>query len=169
MRESGAGFTIIEVLIYIAIVSFVVLSVSSFIFYLTYSNAKTKGDREVMENARRALEIIMYEIHSAKSIYTPTTTTSQLSLETSKYLPQGETTTYIDFFLCGSRLCLKKESQEPIFLTSDTVEVTNITFTQIAVNNSMSIKISITVNYQDAIKDQQPSVTLTSTASLRNN
>lgn len=150
-----------EILVYFAILSLILLLIVSFIFWINSFNAKTKAKREGLENARRALEIITYEIKGAKSVYTPTTALNQLSLETSRYLPDDETYTFIDFFLCGSRICLKKESQDPIFLTSDAVEATQLEFTQISINGSLSIKINLTINYENPI-------ILTSTVSLRN-
>ena len=118
-----------------------------------------------MENARRALEIITYEIKGAKSIYTPTTTSNQLSLETTRYLPIGENESFIDFFLCGSRLCLKKESQDPIFLTSDSVTVTQLEFIRI---EGPSVKINLTIDYGNPNDPKRySSASLTSTVSLR--
>ena len=161
------GFTLLEIIIYIAILSMVLSLASSVMFYFAQTNAQTKGDREVLENARRALEIMTYEINGAKSIYTPTTLANQLSLETGTYLPTGESTTYIDFFICEARLCMKKESQNPIFLTSETVQVGSLMFAQISTNGFPSVQISLTVNYTGTINGFQPSTVLTSTASLR--
>lgn len=136
---------------------------------MNISNSKTKADKEVGENAKKALEQIIYEIKGAKSIYTPTTTTSQLSLETLRYLPDGETGTFVDFFICGSAICLKKESQNPIILTSDSVQVTNLTFSQFLNGSIPSVKASLTVKYgvPDNFATSYSSITLTSTASLR--
>ncbi len=163
------GFSLVEILVYIAILSIILLLVSSFIFYFIQSNATTKGDREVLENARRVLEEMTYEINGAKGIYTPTTSASQLSLETSRYVPTGESTTYIDFFICGTRICLKKESQSPIFLTSDTVTVNSLSFNRILTNGSSSMRMNIILKGTSTVNGIQPSVNLTSTASLRNN
>lgn len=163
------GLLIIEVLISVAIFSFILLVVISFLFSVTDSNSKTKADREVGENARTVLDQMTYEIRSAKSVYTPTTTSSQLSLETSRYLPADEVSTFIDFFLCGSAICLKKESQNPIALTSDSVQATNLSFSQISNNGKPSIKINLTVDYDNPSNNpnSSSSITLTSTASLR--
>lgn len=163
----GAGFTLVETLVYIAIVSIVLLLASSFVFYFIQSNTQTRGDREVLENARRALEIITYEINGAKGVYTPTTVSNQLSLETSKYLPTDEITNYIDFFICGSRICFKKEAQNPIYITSDTVTINNLAFNRISTNGADSIKINLIMRSNDTINGIQPSVNLTSTASPR--
>ena len=152
------GLTLVEVVVFVAVFSIILLVVVSSLFWMSSSGFKTKADREAGENARRVLEIMNYEIRGAKSIYTPTTTSNQLSLETSRYLSVGENGTFVDFFLCGSAICFKKESQNPISLTSDSVQVTNLQFSQVLNGTIPSIKINLTVS----------SVTLTSTASLRN-
>ncbi len=163
------GFSIIEVIIYLGLLSLIALLVSSVVIYFTNLNNQSKGDREVLENARRVLEEMTYEIAAAKSIYTPTTTASQLSLETSKYVPTGETTSYIDFFICDNRVCFKKDGQNPIYITDDAIQVSSLAFNQISTNGSTSIKISTTMRYNNAINGVQPSVSFTSTAALRNN
>ena len=155
--KNDRGFTLLEILVYIAILSLVLFLICSFIFWMNQSNTKTKAEREALENSRRALEIMAYEIKGAKSVYTPTTSLNQLSLETYRYLPDDEDNSFIDFFLCGSRICFKKEAQDPIFLTSDTVEVKQLEFTQISTNGSPSIKINLTID----------NINLTSTVSLR--
>ncbi len=158
-----------EVLVYIAILSLIFLLIGSFIFWMNYSNSKTRAKKEALESARRILEIMTYEIRGAETVYTPTTALNQLSLETYKYLPDDENNTFIDFFLCGSRICLKKESQNPIFLTSDNVEAELLEFTQVSVNGSPSIKINLTIKYKNPTNNPQysSSVNLTSTVSLR--
>ena len=117
-RDKEMGFSVIETLVSVAVFSIIMLAIMSFVFWANYSNSKAKAEGETLENAKRALEVITYEIRGAKSVYTPTTTANQLSLETLKYLPAGEDKTFIDFFLCGSAVCMKKESQNPVALTS---------------------------------------------------
>ncbi len=161
------GFTILEVVVSVAIFSMVSLAIVSFFIWMNISNNKTKADREAGENARAALDQVTYEIKSAKSIYTPTSTANQLSLETTRYLPSDETTTFIDFFLCGSAICVKKESQNPIAITSDSVQVTGLTFSQILNGTFPSVKIDLTVSYPGSDQNSSALTNLTSTASLR--
>lgn len=130
-KKVNSGFSLIEILVAVAIFSFIVLAVVSFFISVNFSNTRSKANREAQENARRMMDIMTYEIKNAKGIYSPTTTLNQLSLETARHLPVGETATFIDFFLCGANLCLKKESQNPIILNSDTVEVYALSFTRI--------------------------------------
>lgn len=159
------GFSLVEILVSVALFSMILLAVFSFLSSMNISNQQTKADREAGENAKRALEVITSEIRSAKSIYTPTTTASQLSLETFRYLPSGETVAFIDFFLCGSAICFKKEMQEPIAITSDSVQVTSLAFTQISTGSSPSVKVDLTVSSSNA--GNSSSISLTSSASVR--
>jgi len=164
------GFSLIEILVSLALFSIMVLLLVGFFFWMDFYNARIKAGSQTLESARRALDSMSYEIREAKGIYTPTTTQSQLSLETSHYLPNDETNTFIDFFLCGSALCLKRESQNILVLTPDTVEVTNITFTQLLNGVTPAVQTSITVSNANPGSNpaQSSTVTLTSTASLRN-
>lgn len=157
-KKKYKGFTLVEVLVSITLFFIISLAISSLFFLMHNVNVKTKANREALDNARRAMEIITYEIKGAKSIYTPTITANQLSLETSRYLSSGENSTFIDFFICGSNICFKKESQSPVSLISDSVQATDLQFSQVLNGTVPSVKITLTVS----------SVTLTSTASLRN-
>ena len=167
------GFTLIEVLIYIAVLVVIITAVSAFFLWGIRSNSKTRVMRETLDNSTRAMEVLTREIKEAFSIYTETSTfdsnPGQLSLETTKYLPTGESTTYIDFYLCNDQLCLKKESQDPVALTSDKVKVTNLVFSRVITNEIPSVQVNLTVDYNDLTgqPEYQASVNLTSTISLR--
>lgn len=163
------GFTLIETLVYVGILSIIVTVIFSFLIWSVRSSTKIKVMRETSDNARRAMEIMVYEIKEARTIYTPTSTSTQLSLETLHYLPTGEDTTYIDFYICGTQLCLKKESQSPIALTSDKVEVGNLFFTPVVTGETPSVQIELKIDYKNpnSRPEYQASVDLKSTASLR--
>jgi prepilin-type N-terminal cleavage/methylation domain-containing protein len=167
------GFTLIEVLIYIAVLVIIITAVSAFFLWGIRSNTKAKVMRETLDNSSRAMKTITREIKEAISIYTETSTfdshPGQLSLETTKYLPAGERTTYVDFYLCGTQLCFKKESQDPIALTSNKVRVSNLVFSRIITNEIPSIQINLNIDYKDLTgrPEYQASVNLISTTSLR--
>jgi type II secretory pathway pseudopilin PulG len=167
--KSGAGFTLIEVLVYIGLLSIILVAIFSFLTQSVHLSGKAKVMRETLDNARRAMEIMVYEIKEARTIYDPTSTSTQLSLETLHYLPGGEATTYVDFYLCGSQLCLKKEFQDPIILTSDKVEVDSLVFTQVVTGQIPSVQIELKIDYKNVSSrpEYQASVNLKSTASLR--
>jgi prepilin-type N-terminal cleavage/methylation domain-containing protein len=151
------GFTLVEIVVSVAIFSVILFVLVSSLLVMNGSNIKLISDRQVLDNAQRVLDKIVSEVKAAKSIYTPTTTANQLSLETLRDLSDGRTISYVDIFLCGTAVCLKKEFRNATPITSDSVQVSNLIFLQITNNDSTSLQISLTVG----------SNTLTSAVSLR--
>jgi type II secretory pathway component PulJ len=154
------GFTIMEILVYAAVLSVIFLSVYGFLTWAVRSNDRIMAMREAADNTRRVLETLTHEIREADSVYGPTSTSTQLSLETKHYLPAGETSSFIDFYLCGetaSAICFKKESQNPVAVTSADVKVNKLEFLQIS-TTTPSIRIRLQID----------SMNTTSTISLRN-
>jgi len=169
-RNYPKGITLPEILIYIAVLSIIVVVILSFIIWVVNSNNKTKAMRTVLDQAARAMDVMTQEVRGAKSVYAPTSTSGQLSLETTKYLPQGENASYVDFFLCGKRLCMKKETDAiPVALTADNVEVNNLNFTRIVSGGKPSVKIELTVDFLNTANrpEYQATINLTSSVSLR--
>ncbi|TSC75840.1 MAG: hypothetical protein G01um101430_10 [Parcubacteria group bacterium Gr01-1014_30] len=166
---SRKGFTLIEILVYIAALVIIGSAVITFLIWAINSSTKASVMRETADNARIVMGAMSYEIKEAISVYTPTTLSNQLSLETLHYLPPGETTTYIDFYLCETQLCLKKESQSPIALTSDRVEVTNLVFKRVVTGEIPSIRIELELEFKNQSNrpEYQASASSSSTISLR--
>ena len=164
------GFTLMEVLVYISVLVIIISSVVSLLLWAVDLSSKSKAIREVSDNSRRALEVMGYEIRGAKSIYTPTTNSAQLSLETAKYLPEGEGKSYLDFYVSDGVLYMKKEAQNPLPITSDNVEIKTIFFDQISTTSTVpSVQISLEINYKNPNNRPEYSATIqaTSTFSFR--
>jgi type II secretory pathway pseudopilin PulG len=166
------GFTLIELLIYS--VFLVVIGVGAVSFFIQVVNVTetSRRSRESLDNARRAIDMMAQEIKHAKGVYTPTSildgSMGQLSLETTRDLPTGETATYVDFYLDGERLFVKRESQAEEMFTSDKVTVQQLTFKLLDDSSEKpAVQITLTVDYADQIAGPSTSVTLTSTATLR--
>lgn len=165
------GFTLIEVVVYTAVLFVVMTVIISFLLWAMQARNKSGAMREVLDNTQRIMSVISYEIKGAKSIYTPTTASTQLSLETLKYPPAGEETSYIDFYLASSTIFLKKESQNPIALNSDRVEIKGLNFDIIfATDTTPSVRISLELMYKNPNNraDLAASMSETSTVSMRN-
>jgi type II secretory pathway pseudopilin PulG len=170
MRKSfQKSFTMLEILIYIGVFLIVTTAILALVLWLVNANTKSKAMREVLTNARKSMELITREIKSAKTVYIPTTNSTQISLETLNYLPDGEDASYVDIYQCGPSICFKKESQNPEIITSASVNVTNLSFTQILTGSVSSFQVNLTVNYNNPSNrpEYQAQVSLTSTASLR--
>ena len=176
-RLGEKGFTLIELLIYTVIL--VVISLVSVSFFIQVVNVTetSRRSREALDNAKGALETITQEIRHADSIYTPTSKLDtslpnfgQLSLETSRDIPNDEESTYVDIYVDNERLYLRREGAGVTdqLITSEKVRVTNLQFGLLSdASSKPAVQITLTVEYFDQAAGPSNSVTLTSTSTLR--
>ena len=156
------GFTLVEMLMYIFTLVLVVGTVTTILVWMLRANSQVHVRNEVVENVGHALALMASEIREAQGVYTPTmSASSQLSLQTRKNPPAGETSTYVDFFLCGTRICVKREAQAPQAITSEKIKIESLEFTQVKTGPAPSIRIISAASYLTA------SATVQATASLR--
>jgi prepilin-type N-terminal cleavage/methylation domain-containing protein len=167
------GFTLIEILVYIAVLAILILAIGSFLIWIIRLNAKTEVMRGTLEDAKLAMDFMLREVEEANAVYIPTSIfgshPGQLSLNTPNYLPADEQNSYIDFYLCGTQFCFKKEGQGPIALTSENTEITNLVFTQVVNGEMSSVKIDMTVSYKNPNNrvEYRSEINLSSSAALR--
>lgn len=166
------GFSLIELLIYVAVITIIISAVVGFGSWAIQVGTKTKVNSEIVNNGRLAMDTMVYEIKKAYSVYTPTSVfdihPGQLSLEQLN-ATTTESSSFIDFFLCDQAICLKREGASAIAITSSQVRVTNLVFKQLLNStNTPSIQITFTVN---SLLSSRPegtaSINLTTTANLR--
>ena len=164
------GFTIIEFMVYIAVLAILGGSISTLFLWTLKAHTKTQVLQETTLAAQLAMDRIMHEVREAESLYLPTTSATQVSLKTKTSTPPGEILGYIDFFLCGQALCIKKEEEPPHALTPSTVEVTSLSFTTISTDTAFpSLRVFIEVRHKNPNNrpELKAVVPVTSTASLR--
>jgi type II secretory pathway pseudopilin PulG len=164
------GFTIIEVIVYVAVLGIIGTSFSAVLLWSIKTYTKSQVMQETTWNAQRAMDVMVQEIREARRVYTPTTSSSQLSLVTPKYTSQGHAESFIDFFLCGEKLCLKKESQDPVVLTSDNVAVTSLSFMRVQTGpEAESLRMTLQVEYNNPNNRPEliSQIELSSAASIR--
>lgn len=164
------GFTIIEVIAYIAVLGIIGTSILTVLLWGIKTHTKSQVMQETTWNAKRAMDVIVQEIREAEGIYSSTTAASQLSLETSKYTPSGHATSFIDFFLCEEKLCFKRESQPAVVLTSNNVRVTQLSFREVRTAAAISsVQITLQVEYKNPNNRPEliSSLELSSVASVR--
>ena len=164
------GFTIIEVIAYIAVLGIIGTSFSSVFLWGIKTYTKSQVMQETTWNAQRAMDIMEQEIRAAEDVYSPTTSVSQLSLETTRYTAPDHSTSFIDFFLCEEKLCFKKESQDPVVLTSNNVRVTQLSFQEVRTDPAIpSVRITLRVEYKNpnSRPELSSSLELSSVASVR--
>lgn len=145
------GFTLTEILVYVAVLAVIMTAVAVLFFGVISAANKAQVTQETLESVRFAMEAMSYEIRMADGVYDPTSVfdsnPGQLSLETSSFLPSGESSSYVDFYLCAGRLCVKRESQDPVALTSDRVVINNLVFKKIITGGMVSVAIDLGAHY----------------------
>lgn len=173
LRRGGAGFTLAEVLVYLAIFSLIFVVVISASISLFQSYNRIIAKRELDVNAQNAMISILREIKFASAVYTPTSVfnydNGQLSVATSINPPSGETSTYTDIYLDNYRVYVKHESQLAVPLTSEKVKVTALKFLPYNASdksNSVSVILTIENNLPENLKE---SLTIRSGATVRGN
>lgn len=172
--KTKKGFTLIELVIYVATFAIVITLVTLFVFNLIRAQTKTRIIKEVSESAGRAMELILWEIRNAEDVYLSTSSfdshPGQLSLLADQNTPDNEDTTYLDFYLNqDGLLCIKREGSDPEPLVPENIRVTNLVFTHLTVNEVESIRIELSVAYNSPSSNiaYQATTTLISSAVLR--
>ncbi|MFA5954428.1 MAG: hypothetical protein WC817_02755 [Patescibacteria group bacterium] len=173
-QQHPLGVSLFEVVIYVAFFLVLTILITNVSTQLIAVNQNTRATNDIIASARFAVDTIAQEVRHAKSVYSPTSvfdvSPGQLSLETTRDLPDGETSTFVDFYIDTGRLYLRREGQDPIRLTSDSVIVEGLTFSYL--NQSVltpAVRMSITVaNYGASSGNvSHRTITLVTTAALR--
>ncbi len=159
------GLTLIEVLLYIAIIGIIIQGFITFILSITSTNSKTYVIQEVQANTRMALDVISQKIRAADDVITPSegNSTSTLVLD----MPNSDLD--LTFSIINGVLDITEETASSTPITSNKVNISNLTFTNLATAGEKdNIKIEITAIYRmGESKEFQYSQMLQTSVSLR--
>ncbi|MFH1451450.1 MAG: prepilin-type N-terminal cleavage/methylation domain-containing protein [bacterium] len=138
------GFTLIETLIYIAIIGMIVSSFVIFVLSISASRTKTYAVQEVQANSRFALDLLSQRIKSAQGIISPTPGNSASIL----ILDMADAD--LTFNVTAGVLSATEGLADSIPITSSEVDVSSLIFTNLtAAEERENIRIEMTVNYQE--------------------
>ena len=159
------GFTLIEVLIYIAIIGMIIQGFITFILSIAGTNSKIYVMQEVQANTRIALDIMSQKIRAADDIITPSENNSTSTL----VLDMPDSDPNLTFNSMDGILYMIEGVASSTPITSNKVRISNLIFTNLtAVGEKDNIKIEITANYKIIDnKEFQYSQTLQTAVSLR--
>jgi type II secretory pathway pseudopilin PulG len=150
-----SGFTLVETLIYIAIIGTAVSSFVAFSISVSNSRNKTYVVGEVQANARTAMDIMSQRIHASTGVNTGASTFGSdpgvLSLSMADVLKDP---TILDLDMDDGVLRITEGVSAPIPLTSDETKVTNLVFTDLTGSGTReNIKIEVTVEFNNTSGD----------------
>lgn len=162
------GFTLIEFLLYTAIVGTVLLAAGAVTFNVLFGKAKLAALGEVSQGGRAAMEQMSFTIRNATEINSPATGANTTSLSLQVADPAKNPTV---FNLQNGILQITEGASAPVAITSSALNITGITFTNASsANASSTMRIQLTVAYRNATGQQEYNVqrTFYTTANRRN-
>lgn len=173
-NKNDSGFTLVEMIIYAALIGIVVVLIYGFILFIYSENKRIVNLTRINSNAYSSVERIRYEVENSDHIYLPTSNMTnynydsgkaeQLSLVTKVGVSSPEDITFVDFYLENDTIFLKKEGLDPIALTSSDVLVSDLSFSYYKNDWRESITINLTIEPKN---NSVSSVNLTSTIAFR--
>jgi len=147
--KNQKGFTLIEALIYLAIIGGVLAAFLNFSLSISQSRNKTYVVQEVQANNRVALDRITQAIESASGINIGSSTFDtdpgvlSLSMSSSTLNP-----TIISLSQNDGTLQITEGAGSPVAITSSEVKVTNLQFIRLnQANNRQNIRVFLTVEF----------------------
>jgi len=164
------GFTLVETLIYIAIIGGILATFIGFSLNISGARNKTYVTEEVQANARIAMDVISQKIQSANGVTTSSSVfntdpgTLVLTMSSSTFNP-----TIINLSADDGVLQIKQGTGATTTVTANTVRVTNLQFTNLSASSTHeNIKVNLTVEFATTTDiDFQYTQSLTSTISAR--
>lgn len=167
ISQKQSGFTLIEMLLYIALSSIVLLALSQFFVLSLSIRAKAQSVAEVEQQGSLALKTMTQIIRNASAITVPTAGAASSSLTIT--VPTGVKSPTI-FDLSGGVLRIKEGAGSPINLTDSRVAVTNLVFSNLSVTaDHGTVRIQFTLSRINASSTNEYNYTqnFSGTATLR--
>jgi type II secretory pathway component PulJ len=147
------GFTLLELLLYISLLSIVIFSISSFFNIVIQSRIKNKTILEVEYQGSRVIQIISQTIKNAQGINYPLPNNSGNSLS----INTGEENNNQIIFTQSNRSIIIKQGENPeINLTSPLISVNNLNFRNLSRTGTYgNIYIEFTLEHKNNQKRKE--------------
>jgi type II secretory pathway pseudopilin PulG len=143
-HSNNSGMTLIEVLLYISLLSIMVVAISAFTALSLQARIKGQTIGEVEQSSAQAIDIILTNIRFAKSISTPTRGNSASNL--SLIMPGASQT--VDFRLNGGKIEMQTNGAGYNAITFDKLAITSLNFANTTKSASAGALGSIKVNFR---------------------
>lgn len=166
------GFTLVELLVYVALFAIVVTLAIQFTLGIVNASARSNAKEEVAIGASSILQAFDALARGAQAVYDPTSNfigdPGQLSLVTSNTPPPNEKTSYIDMYLDGGRFCVKREVSGVACVSSMKVEVTSLNFRKMTqAGGAESVQARFTIRFRTQSPKYYATQTFQTSARLR--
>lgn len=154
------AFTLIEVIIYIALSSVVIVSIMTFSIHMIYTGEKTIIRHEAEQNAYFVLQRIIDEIRSAKDLNINSSDFGNNPGVLSLSKKDAEKNPTV-FNVSDSIIRIQQGSKSPLPLLPDNIQITNLVFTNLSIaNKTKTIRIQLTLRHKNADSSNMADVTV---------
>ncbi len=140
IKNNKKGFSLIEILFYIALFAVLTVVVINALIYMTKSFKETSVHSDLVQSAS-IMEKMSREIRQSNNIFS--ISVSDLTLNTKDELDNNKT---IRFVLSGSDVQFYEDGVLTGNLNTPNIQVTNLSFTEITTAQGKAIKISFSVS-----------------------
>ena len=161
------GFTLVEMLLYLAILSIVVLTFSSFMFLSYTSRIKAAVIAEVEQQGNQTMSLITQNIRNASSITSPSPGSTSNVLTLTEYTGSLSPTT---FDQSVGVMRIREGTSAAVNIISNRVTTPSLSFQNLSRSGTpgvVQIKFTLTYINSSGRGEYSYSKTFTSTASLR--
>ncbi len=170
-RRQGGGFTLVELLLYISLVAIFVSAATVSLLDIILGSTKSSIQQEVQENLRYASQRIQFEIRNADTINPGSSFGTNLVLNPATVVsfvsssPNNPT----EIRVSEGILQIKQGSGDWTALTSSTLEVEELVFTDLSDTGSENVRFTVTVRYRnpDVRSEWEKEATFETAAQLR--
>jgi len=168
-HNNNRGFTLVELIIYILVVSVILISATYYAIDVIGAQTKARSYQEVQQNARLALRRMVQEIRAAENLNEGSSVFDSnpgtLSLD---HTDPAKDPTIFD--VSSGRLRITQGGNGPYYLTTDQAIVSDLTFENLSVSGrNKVIKITLTLDHvnPENRSDFEASLSVYSTAVIR--
>ena len=143
------GFTLFELIIYIAIVGIILVAMTGFLWNVILGNMKETAHIEVQQNGRFAIIKMTQEIKKATGIISPLLLPPPLNIsDTLSLTLAADHLNPTVFDVVGGKLRITQGGSSPYELTSDQVIVSSLQFTNLSyLDTPGTIRIEMTIDH----------------------
>lgn len=162
------GFTLVETLIYIAIIGTAVTSFVVFAISIGEPRNKTYATQEVQANMRTAVDLISQRVRAATGVNTGASTFgSDPGVLSLAMADSTKNPTLIDLTADDGILRITEGVSSAVPITSTEVQVTNLVFTNLTPSGEReSIRIEMTMEYNNSSGDVEFDYTQSATTTV---
>lgn len=144
--ERVRGFSLVEMLFYVALLSLALVAVMQTIVVVTRSYTVLRAAQHIEQESAAALERMLREARDAHNTADAGSTfgahPGRLFLNTTSGSGSART---VEFYLDSGKLALKEDGAMTGFLTSSTTNIQNLVFRKITTTRSQGVKIELTM------------------------